>query len=541
MQKEGDHMYAAGSLMAKKEYVICLYIRLSMEDGDVPGNLSKKESGSITTQRALLCDYIKSRTEFDGCKIIEKCDDGFSGTRFDDRPQFTEMIELAKKGKINCIIVKDFSRFGRDYVELGNYLEQMFPFMGVRFISVNDHYDSAELADGTTGGLDVAFKNLIYDYYSREMSKKYRIAWRRMAEQGKYRSSCALYGYRKSEEDKHRLVIETEEAAVVKEIFAMKLAGTGTTLIAKALNDRGIPCPSELYRSRGDTRQWNNREKLCYWTAGTIEVIIQDERYTGTMVQLKTRMDSACGKRVRRPKEEWVRVENVHEPIVTYPQYIRAVSSLKQQKTAKSRKKKNIYYCGCCGRALYNAHCGTVFCRQRLFKTDTDCRDIEINKQNADMAVLVSVKKEAKIFLERNKLSRQAIKRNSPLSVSDRIHAAMRSIEAAQKSWIALYDKYADGQLERELFLNEKKQYDADMERMEEEVTALRQLQGAETRQEGSERKADQAMAFLEEEELTEDMKEKLIEKVIVYPANRIEIVWKFGGHDANLHTTVST
>ncbi len=104
-----------------------------------------------------------------------------------------------------------------------------------------------------------------------------------------------------------------------------------------------------------------------------------------------------------------------------------------------------------------------------------------------------------------------------------------------------MYDKYADGQLERELFLNEKKQYDADMERMEEEVTALRQLQGAETRQEGSERKADQAMAFLEEEELTEDMKEKLIEKVIVYPANRIEIVWKFGGYDANLHTTVST
>ena len=524
-------MYAAGSIAAKQEYVICLYIRLSIEDDDVSGNPFKKESGSITTQRALLYDYIKNRKEFDGCKVIEKCDDGFSGTHFDNRPKFTEMIELAKKGKVNCIIVKDFSRFGRDYVELGNYLEQLFPFMGVRFISVNDNYDSAELADGTTGDLDVAFKNLIYDYYSREMSGKQRIAWQRMVEQGQYNSNCALYGYRKSEEDKHKLVIEPEEAAVVKEIFDMKIAGTGTTLIAKALNDRGIPCPSELYRSRGYTRQWKNRGKPCYWTAGKIEAIIRDEKYTGTMVQLKTKLNSVGGKQVSRPKEEWVRVENTHEPVITYPQYIRAVSSLKQQKAAESRKMKNIYYCGCCGRALFNAHYGTIFCKQRSFKTDSDCRDIEINKHDADMAVLASVKREAEIFLDRDKLSRQVIKRNSPLSVTDRINATMRSIEAAQKSWIALYDKYADGKLEREFFLIEKKQYDADMEKMEEELAALRQAQEEEeTKQQGSERKADQAMAFLEEEELTEDMKEKLIEKVIVYPGDRIEIVWKFEG-----------
>lgn len=145
--------------------------------------------------------------------------------------------------------------------------------------------------------------------------------------------------------------------------------------------------------------------------------------------------------------------------------------------------------------------------------------------------MLASVKREAEIFLDRDKLSRQVIKRNSPLFVSDRINATIRSIEAAQKSWIALYDKYADGKLEREFFLNEKKQYDADMEKMEEELVALRQAQEEEeTEQQGSERKADQAMAFLEEEELTEDMKEKLIEKVIVYPGDRIEIAWKFEG-----------
>lgn len=314
---------------------------------------------------------------------------------------------MVGKRKLTCRV----SVTGRMRRSWKNYLEQLFPFMGVRFISVNDNYNSAELADGTTGGLDVAFKNLIYDYYSREMSRKQRIAWQRMAEQGKYNSNCTLYGYRKSEEDKHKLVIEPEEAAVVKEIFDMKIAGTGTTLIAKTLNDRGIPCPSELYRSRGDTRRWKNRGKPCYWTAGKIEAIIRDEKYTGTMVQLKTKLDSVGGKQVSRPKEEWVRVENTHEPVITYPQYIRAVSSLKQQKAAESRKMKNIYYCGCCGRALFNAHYGTIFCKQRSFKTDSDCRDIEINKHDADMAVLASVKREAEIFLDRDKLSRQVIKK----------------------------------------------------------------------------------------------------------------------------------
>lgn len=353
-----------------------------------------------------------------------------------------------------------------------------------------------------------------------------------MAEKGQYNSNCALYGYRKSEEDKHKLVIEPEEVAVVREIFNMKIAGTGTTLIAKALNDRGIPCPSELYRSRGDTRLWKNKGRKCYWTACKVENIIRDEKYTGTMVQLKTKLDAVGGKQVSRPKEEWVRVENTHEPVITYPQYIRAVSSLKQQKAKESKKMKNIYYCGCCGRALFNAHYGTIFCKQRSFKTGSDCSDIEINKHEADMAVLASVRKEAEIFLDRDKLSRQVIKRNSPLSVSDRINSTMRSIEAAQKSWIALYDKYADGKLEREFFLNEKKQYDADMEKLEEELAALRQAQEEEeSEQEGSQRKADQAIAFLEEEELTEDMKDKLIEKVVVYPGNRIEIVWKYKGH----------
>lgn len=148
------------------------------------------------------------------------------------------------------------------------------------------------------------------------------------------------------------------------------------------------------------------------------------------------------------------------------------------------------------------------------------------------MVVLAAVKKEAELYLDRDKLSRQVVKRNASLSVSDRINAIVKSMEAAQKGQFALYDKYADGKLERDFFLNEKKKYDADMEQMEEELAALKQIQEAEeSAQDGVKRKVEQAVVFLEESELTEDMKEKLIEKVVVYQGNRIEIVWRFEEH----------
>lgn len=167
-----------------------------------------------------------------------------------------------------------------------------------------------------------------------------------MAEKGQYNASCAVYGYRKSKEDKHKLEIEPEEAKIVKENFDMKIAGMGTTHIAKALNDRNIPRPSEMYRLRGYMRKWAKTGSKCYWIASMIERILRNEVYTGTTVQLKTKTETVGGRQIKRPKEEWVRVENTHEAIVSYPQYIKAVSSLKQQKMKQRKNQKNIHYCG---------------------------------------------------------------------------------------------------------------------------------------------------------------------------------------------------
>lgn len=250
-------------------YTICMYMRLSNEDDFLPKG--REESGSITSQRSLIWNYIRTHDEFRECTVIEKFDDGLSGRYFDSRPGFTDMIEQCRKGKINCIIVKDCSRFGRDYVELGNYLEQVFPFLGIRFISVNDHYDS-ELEEG---GLDIAFKNLVYDYYSRDLSKKEKIAKTRLAEQGKYSSVQAIYGYRKKADDKHSLEIDPEAAAVVMEIFALRLKGIGPGIIARELNTRGILSPTDYRLSKGLSSAHKKRKGHPYWHPSQVFSILK--------------------------------------------------------------------------------------------------------------------------------------------------------------------------------------------------------------------------------------------------------------------------
>ena len=245
-----------------KDYTVCAYMRLSDEDRDIFGR--KVESSSITSQRRLIMDFINRQPEFKGCNVIEKCDDGLSGRYFDTRPGFTEMIEQTKRGKINCIVVKDCSRFGRDYVELGDYLEQLFPFLGVRFIAINDHYDSKTCE----GGLDIAFKNLVYDIYSRDLSKKVRESRRQMAKQGKYTAGQTLYGYRKTKKDKHKLELDPEAAGIVREIFDMRLAGIGLSEIARNLTDRGIKCGKRCLRAVGKPAAFPSGRECLFSISG---------------------------------------------------------------------------------------------------------------------------------------------------------------------------------------------------------------------------------------------------------------------------------
>lgn len=274
--------------MAEKRK-LAFYIRLSDADEEVKAG-TKDESNSITGQRKLLYSYIKGKEEFAGFEILEYFDDGYSGTMFNNRAEFQRLIQDAESEKFECIIVKDFSRFGRDYLEVGNYMEFVFPAMGIRFISVNDNYDS-DRNFGVTGGMDVAYKNLIYQLYSMDLSRKVKSARRTRNLSGEYTAAFACYGYKKDPDDKHKLIIDEEAAKVVVEIFSLIIAGYNASEAARILNERKIPTRLQT--------QWKNGTKYVpvhnkgdyMWDNSEVVWIIQNEQYKGIMIQNKLALE----------------------------------------------------------------------------------------------------------------------------------------------------------------------------------------------------------------------------------------------------------
>ena len=284
------------------------YLRLSKEDGD------KTESDSISNQRDLIANFVKSTPEIRLCS--ERIDDGFSGVDF-HRPAFHLMMEDVKAGRINCIIVKDLSRFGRNYIEAGRYIERIFPFLGVRFIAINDGYDSAKERT-QSDEIIIPFKNLINDAYCRDISVKIRSQLDIKRKKGEFLGAFAVYGYLKSEEAKHQLVIDPYAAEIVRDIFAWKLEGLSQQGIADRLNDIGEPSPLEYKRFLGMNFatgfQVNPKAK---WTAVAIGRILKNPVYAGHLVQGKESTPNyKIKQRVLKPENQWIRVENTHKPII---------------------------------------------------------------------------------------------------------------------------------------------------------------------------------------------------------------------------------
>jgi len=297
-------------------------MRLSKEDdknkeSEIPsGHTSmpcgnKEESNSIIMQRILLHRYVEEH--FTDYELHEFCDDGYTGTNF-ERPGMQDMLEQVRNGGIDCIIVKDFSRFARDYIELGSYLEQIFPFLGVRFISVNDNYDSKDY-QGSIADIDVNFKNLLYDLYSKDLSGKVRSSLVVRKEQGQYISANTPFGYEKDPKDRHALLIAEEEAEVVRRIFALTVEGYTSTGIARLFNETHVKTPIEFKIEKGKTSRVPKGDRFL-WNSSTICQILRNEIYIGNIVQKKYEKDFVGGKNHIKPREEWLTGYNHHEPII---------------------------------------------------------------------------------------------------------------------------------------------------------------------------------------------------------------------------------
>lgn len=311
---------------------------------------SREESNSIRMQRKLLKEYVE--LHFRDYELLEFEDDGYSGTSF-DRPGVTRLLEMVRNMEIDCVIVKDFSRFSRDYIELGSYMEQIFPFMGVRFISVNDGYDSAE-GRYAAGELDISFRNLLYDLYSKDLSVKVKSALAVRKERGQYISAHSPFGYRKSRENRHMLVIAEDEAEVVRRIFALTLQGRSSTEIAELFNRAGVKTPMQFRREKGETGRVP-KKGIFVWQSSTVCQILRNQVYTGDIAYGKTEKETVGGKNRLKPRSEWKLYPGHHEPIIDRHTFQR----LQEGRGAGKRKPGDARHpltgklvCGCCGRNL---------------------------------------------------------------------------------------------------------------------------------------------------------------------------------------------
>ncbi len=335
--------------MPKTEYLAALYLRLSREDGD------KEESYSIANQRLLGMDFIKKHPEIKLYK--EFPDDGYSGANF-NRPHFQEMIELILKGKINCVIVKDLSRFAREYIDAGYYLEKLFPMLGVRFISINDHIDYKEDNSNNTKVI-VAFKNILNDSYIRDTSIKIRSHLEAKRQNGEYIGAFVVMGYKKSAEDKHKLVIDEEAAVFIKQIFSLRFMGISASAISDKLNLCGVPSPAEYKKLCGSNYHPNMQKKhTARWSAKAVIRILTNEIYTGTLIQGKrTTVNYKVKKIIEKDESEWAIQYDSHEAIIQKDYFDRIQHLLKQDTRVSPGKDEPYLFsgflkCGDCGDSL---------------------------------------------------------------------------------------------------------------------------------------------------------------------------------------------
>ena len=286
----------------QEKYNVGIYCRLSRDDERTG------ESVSIENQKIMLSRYVQEQ----GWNLYAAyCDDGVSGTTF-DRPMFNQMIADARAGKINLILCKDLSRLGRDYIEAGRYTDIVFPSMGCRFIALNDGVDTIH----KNNEMLVILKNVMNDLYARDTSSKIRAVKQSTFKSGKYVGCYAPIGYRKSPADKHILEIDPVTAPVVLRIFDMRLQGDTFRKIARTLNEEGVPSPRGFYYT-AEGRP-NLRGETPYWNDVTVKTILRNEVYLGHMVQNKTGTVSyKVHKQVSKPKEDWIKVEHTHEPLVS--------------------------------------------------------------------------------------------------------------------------------------------------------------------------------------------------------------------------------
>lgn len=511
------------------------YLRLSYTENH------ENESDSIANQKKLIEDYVKGHPDIE--LVSEKVDDGYSGILF-DRPAFQEMMQDIMEGRVNCVIVKDLSRLGREYIETGRYLRRIFPAYGVRFIAINDNIDTAHEHAGDD--LNISMKNLINDAYCHDISVKTRSALEVKRKKGDYVGACPVYGYRKSAENRNQLVVDEYAARVVRDIFRAKIDGRSAKRIADELNalgvlsplaykiSRGLPHPKGGFADRPDAK----------WSATTVIRILQDEIYTGTLVQGRQgTYNHKLRNVIQKPDEEWIRVENAHEAIIRkrdfdLVQHIMGLDTRTAPEGEKVYLFSGLLVCGCCG-ARMTRKTNTVGGKKYIYyhcptgKKHGCTHPVMLREDDLIQCVLASVQAHIKNVVSvdelLNSISEETINRELVAGCKAQIAENRAQLEQIGMFKAGLYENFVKGMLDKAEYKSLRDGYTERMEELRSAIDQLRQeMERVTDRTSERQKWAQQFREFSNMTELDRRAVVTLIQSIRIISKTELKITFRY-------------
>ncbi len=525
-----------------EKYRAMAYYRLSKDDKneDRSSDCDGKISDSILNQRKLVHAYLKNHP---GITLVDEAyDDGYSGTNF-DRPGFRSVLKKVQSGSINCVIVKDLSRLGREYIETGKYLEMIFPSFGVRFIAINDDVDSERSAAGDD--LIIPIKNIMNESYCRELSKKLRNQFRIQRGNGEFLGAFASYGYCKSPDDKHKLIVDEYAAEVVRGIFSLKVKGYSQNMIADYLNREQVLPPSEYKKSLGmNYKTGFQTAAQPKWSVVTLNRILTNPLYIGTLIQGKRGTPNYKIKKMRvRSEDDWVVVANNH-PAIIDPLIFSVVQKMMERDTRRPPQKElllplaGVLFCPDCGRSLLRRtvtrgerkHCYYVCA---TYKEGKGCSSHSFEQKKLEETILHAISNQIRTMVELNKLAADI-----GLNHINQIRQGRMDVMIAKKEQdldrdkefrMKLYEALCEGIIDRGEYQTMRMKYTKQIEETEQAIRKLL-LKRAEISS-GSAADNNWIMEFIKFQgigELTREAVVTLIDRIYVYQDKRVRIEFNY-------------
>lgn len=527
-------------------YQTAAYVRLSMEDS------GKIDGFSLQNQKDLILSFINEHADLQLYKMY--VDNGYTGTQF-ERPAFDEMMQDMKAGRINCIVVKDLSRLGRNYLEAGNYLEQIFPFFKVRFISITDGYDSIS-PDFTDEALIIPLKNIINEGYAKDISMKVSSAIATRKRQGKFMGKYPPYGYLKNPENKNQLMIDPATYKNVQRIFMLRSQGMSLGAIAKMLNEEKLSCPTRYLLEKGISKE--KRYAESYWDRNSVRRLLRNKVYLGMIVFGKEESSFAKGiKRHAIPEEEWQIVEGTHEPIITEELFEVVQNILDKSKQDfydmtginEDYQPENLFRgiakCGDCGRAMKMSkfvrvaksgekrYSAVYECCRHKNLYDYSCPQKSIHKEEMDTAVEEAIRYHIRLFLDTERviadLNKKTSVRQAAVSLQDAMKKKQRRIAKVEQMSCGIYEDYQEGILTETEYLNLRKSYADEVITLTKEIDALMQEQSQyEEDFHAGGSLSEIVHRYAGFQELTREIIETFIAEVRVHTGGKLTILFRF-------------